>query len=87
MLLDTEVFFKLAKVRYNISVKVSVYTNALCVRTGLYEIKSLLSVISFLKITGTKTAKVWTTGVCICANNSNHIYDTFGRSFRPLQVI
>ena len=46
MLLDTEVLFKLAKVIYKISVKVSVFTNALCVRTGFYEIKSLISVMS-----------------------------------------
>ena len=58
MLLDTEMFFKLAKVIYNISVKVNVYTNALCVRTGFYEIKSLISVLSFLKITGIKKAKI-----------------------------
>ena len=59
MLLDTEVFFKLAKVIYNISENVSVYTNALCVRTVFYEKISLIFVVSLQKITCIKTAKIW----------------------------
>ena len=48
MLLDIEVYFKLAKVISNINVKLIIYTNTLGVRTGFYEIISLISVMSFL---------------------------------------
>ena len=50
MLLDIEVYFKIAKMISNICVKVILYTKALCVRTSFYEIISLMSMMSFLKM-------------------------------------